>query len=102
MLTIAIGADSAGAPLKEHLAQYLHDTGYEVTDFGNGDDQDYPDVACAVAEAVASGRHDRALLVCGTGPVWQSQPTRSRGYGQSQRMTRTQQSAHANQTTPRS
>jgi ribose 5-phosphate isomerase B len=38
-----------------------------VTDFGNGDDQDYPDVACVVAEAVAGGRHDRALLVCGTG-----------------------------------
>lgn len=38
-----------------------------MTDFGNGDDQDYPDIACAVAEAVAGGRHDRALPVCGTG-----------------------------------
>jgi ribose 5-phosphate isomerase B len=28
---------------------------------------DYPDVALAVARAVARGEHDRALLVCGTG-----------------------------------
>ena len=28
---------------------------------------DYPDVAAEVAEAVARGEHDRALLVCGTG-----------------------------------
>jgi ribose 5-phosphate isomerase B len=38
-----------------------------VKDFGNGSGQDYPDVAAEVAEAVARGEHDRALLVCGTG-----------------------------------
>ncbi len=67
MQPIAIGADDAGAPLKEHLARYLQDNGYEIEDFGNADGQDYPDVASAVAEAVAEGRHDRALLICGTG-----------------------------------
>jgi len=30
-------------------------------------DIDYPDVARAVAEAVASGQEERAILVCGTG-----------------------------------
>ena len=54
-------------PLKEHLAAYLREHGYEVKDFGNGAGQDYPDVAAEVAEAVARGEHDRALLVCGTG-----------------------------------
>jgi ribose 5-phosphate isomerase B len=67
MTAIAIGADEAGAPLKEHLARYLSEQGYAVEDYGNGAEQDYPDVASEVAEAVAGGRHDRALLVCGTG-----------------------------------
>jgi ribose 5-phosphate isomerase B len=67
MTAIAIAADSAGAPLKDHLAKYLADNGYEVKDFGNGTEQDYPDVAAEVAEAVSGGQHDRALLVCGTG-----------------------------------
>ena len=67
MAAIAIAADDAGAPLKERLAYWLHQQGYEVKDFGNGTDQDYPDVAAQVAEAVARGDHDRALLVCGTG-----------------------------------
>ena len=67
MGAIAIAADDAGAPLKEHLARYLRNHGYEVRDYGNGPEQDYPDVAAEVAEAVARGEHDRALLVCGTG-----------------------------------
>jgi ribose 5-phosphate isomerase B len=67
MGSIAVGADDAGAPLKERLADYLRRQGYQVEDFGNGDGLDYPDVAAAVAEAVARGEHDRALLVCGTG-----------------------------------
>jgi ribose 5-phosphate isomerase B len=67
MQPIAIGADEAGAPLKEHLAQYLTENGYEIKDYGNGSEQDYPDVASEVAEAVSAGEHERALLVCGTG-----------------------------------
>ena len=58
MATIAVGADDAGAPLKERLAAYLRQRGFEVTDFGNGDGRDYPDVAAEVAEAVARGEHD--------------------------------------------
>jgi ribose 5-phosphate isomerase B len=45
----------------------MEERGYQVKDFGNGTEQDYPDVAVEVAEAVARGDHDRALLVCGTG-----------------------------------
>ena len=67
MAPIAVGADDAGAPLKERLAAYLRQRGFQVADYGNGDGLDYPDVAAEVAEAVARGEHDRALLVCGTG-----------------------------------
>lgn len=67
MTAIAVGADSAGAELKDHLANYMREKGYEVKDFGSGSEQDYPDVADAVASAVSEGEHDRALLVCGTG-----------------------------------
>ncbi|MDQ6920395.1 MAG: ribose 5-phosphate isomerase B [Candidatus Dormibacteraeota bacterium] len=67
MAAIAVGADEAGVPLKERLTKYMQEHGYEVKDYGNGTEQDYPDVAAEVAEAVARGEHDRALLVCGTG-----------------------------------
>jgi ribose 5-phosphate isomerase B len=64
---IAIAADSAGAPLKDHLAKYLTEHGYDIKDFGNGTEVDYPDVASEVAEAVSRGEHERAVLICGTG-----------------------------------
>ena len=67
MAAIAIAADEAGVPLKERLADYMRDHGYEVADYGNGSEVDYPDVASDVAEAVSDGKHDRAVLVCGTG-----------------------------------
>jgi ribose 5-phosphate isomerase B len=67
MAAIAVGADEAGPPLKERLADYTREHGYEVKDYGNGTEQDYPDVAAEVVEAVARGEHDRALLVRGTG-----------------------------------
>jgi ribose 5-phosphate isomerase B len=67
MKEIAVGADEAGAPLKERLSDYMKQHGYAVKDYGNGSEQDYPDVAAEVAEAVARGEHDRAVLVCGTG-----------------------------------
>jgi ribose 5-phosphate isomerase B len=70
MTSIAIGCDDAGLDLKAVLLTYLSDRGVSVTDFGvaePGDGRDYPDVAEVVAEAVISGAHDRAILICGTG-----------------------------------
>lgn len=66
---IALGSDHIGFPLKEELKRFLVEHGYDVLDYGCAapDPVDYPDVAREVAEAVAAGRHDRALLVCGTG-----------------------------------
>lgn len=69
MIAIAVGCDEAAFDLKEALAQHLRDNGYEVKDFGVHEDEtaDYPDVAVEVAEAVANGEYERAILCCGTG-----------------------------------
>jgi len=68
---LAVGADFAGADLKNQLAAALaDDPRVEVRDFGVPDTSDttaYPHVGLAVAEAVASGEAKRGLLVCGTG-----------------------------------
>ena len=47
----------------------LRESGADVADYGAaaGEDTDYPDVALTVAEAVARGEHERAILICGTG-----------------------------------
>ncbi|WP_328687937.1 ribose 5-phosphate isomerase B [Streptomyces phaeochromogenes] len=67
MSTIAIGSDDAGAAMKDTLRDHLIAQGHEVTDYGSGEQEDYPDVAERVAVAVAGGEHERAVLVCGTG-----------------------------------
>jgi ribose 5-phosphate isomerase B len=66
---IAIGADELGYPLKDALHDHLVDQGYHVVDFGVGDGERalYPDIGHAVASAVAQGRCDRGIVICGTG-----------------------------------
>jgi ribose 5-phosphate isomerase B len=66
---IAIGADHAGFRFKEHLARVVADLGHAVTDVGTHDEEptDYPDSAAAVARAVADGRAERGIIVCGSG-----------------------------------
>ncbi len=68
-MRIAVGADHAGWPLKEPLANFLIDQGWDVEDFGTfgPESVDYPDYAEKVAQAVAQGQVERGLLVCGTG-----------------------------------
>ena len=66
MKTIAIGCDPNAASLKELLKKYLKELGFESEDYGS-DDTVYANVAIRVAEAVAAGKHDRGILICGTG-----------------------------------
>ena len=68
-MRIAIGCDEAAYELKEILRKHLAGPGVELQDYGTFDAAPvlYPDIAFAVAEAVASGRHDRGILLCGTG-----------------------------------
>jgi ribose 5-phosphate isomerase B len=67
---VALGADHAGFPLKETLRGWLIDHGYQVLDVGAHsatEPVDYPDYAVQVGLAVADGKADRGVLVCGTG-----------------------------------
>jgi len=68
-LAIALGADHGGFLLKEEIKSWLFREGYEVKDFGTDspDACDYPDIAVEVARAVASGKYEKGILVCGTG-----------------------------------
>ncbi len=66
MKEIALGSDPNAADLKETIKKHLGDLGYAWKDYGS-DDPVYANVAFAVAEAVAAGKHDRGILMCGTG-----------------------------------
>lgn len=66
MKPVALGADPNATGMKEVIKKQLTDLGYEYEDYGS-DDPVYANVAIKVAEAVASGKHDRGILVCGTG-----------------------------------
>ena len=69
-MRIGIATDHGGCDLKEELISQLRGAGHEVVDFGarhlNPDD-DYPDFVIPLAEAVAGGKVDRGLAICGSG-----------------------------------
>ena len=66
---IAVASDHAGFDLKEMLKRDLQDAGFTVLDLGTHSAQsvDYPDYGAAMGEAIASGKAERGVLVCGTG-----------------------------------
>lgn len=68
-MKIAIACDHGGLNLKNSISAYLKEHGYEVVDFGTSttDSCDYPDYALPAAEAVASGKCDKGILICSTG-----------------------------------
>jgi ribose 5-phosphate isomerase B len=67
--TVALGADHGGYHLKEALKPLLSGLGFDVRDVGVHEEKtaDYPDVALAVAELVASGAAARGILIDGAG-----------------------------------
>lgn len=67
---IFIGADHRGFELKQRLFKRLLDEGYQVTDLGNDHldpNDDYPQFAEKVAEAVLGDQENRGILLCGSG-----------------------------------
>lgn len=65
---IAIGCDHAAVSLKKAVLAHLEEKGIACTDFGtDGTPCDYPVVAKAVCEKVASGEAEWGILLCGTG-----------------------------------
>ena len=65
----AIGNDHTGVALKEIIKKFVEEKGVEVKDFGTQSTEasNYPEIAEAVANAVASGECERGILICGTG-----------------------------------
>ena len=66
MKKVAIGCDPNAKDLKETIKKQLKELGHECEDYGS-EDPVYANVAIRVAEAVAAGKYDRGILVCGTG-----------------------------------
>lgn len=70
IMRVAIGADHGGYELKNDLVALLKEMSHEVEDAGAhayDAHDDYPDFARQVAEAVAAGRAERGIIVCGSG-----------------------------------
>ena len=68
--TVALGADHGGYALKQSLARVLREElRWAVIDCGAHSTEavDYPDIARAVGEAVASGRAARGIVIDGAG-----------------------------------
>ena len=66
MKKIAIGCDPNADALKKAIIKHLAELGFECKDYGSEDPM-YANVAIDVSEAVAAGKHDRGILMCGTG-----------------------------------
>lgn len=66
---IAIASDHGGYALKEHIKAYLAAKGITCQDFGTDSTAscDYPIFGKAAAEAVASGRCEKGIVICVTG-----------------------------------
>jgi ribose 5-phosphate isomerase B len=67
---VGIAADHGGYELKEYLTKMLREAGVEVIDFGDRQlvpDDDYPDFVIPLARAVAEGKVERGIAICGSG-----------------------------------
>lgn len=69
LMPVAIASDHAGFAMKAELADALRERGEAVIDLGpaTADRVDYPDYADQLAAALADGRAERGVLVCGSG-----------------------------------
>lgn len=67
---VYIAADHRGVGLKLYLTEMLTALGYMVVNLGTDDPNtsvDYPDVAAALADAMAGDKNARGIIICGTG-----------------------------------
>ena len=69
-MKVALAADHAGLPLKEEIAALVTSLGHEVMDLGAHQfdkDDDYPDFARYIGQAIQHGQAERGVLLCGSG-----------------------------------
>jgi ribose 5-phosphate isomerase B len=80
-MRIAIGADHAGFPLKEHLVATLVRLGHAVDDRGTFSEEpiDYPPICADVARMVVAGSADRGIVIGGSGQGEQMAANKVRG-----------------------
>ena len=80
-MRIAIGADHAGFPLKQHLVATLERLGHLVQDRGTHAESavDYPPICADVARLVATSRAERGIVVGGSGQGEQMAANKIRG-----------------------
>ncbi|MBA3641705.1 MAG: ribose 5-phosphate isomerase B [Acidobacteria bacterium] len=80
-MRIAIGADHAGFPLKQHLVRVLQALGHEVDDRGSHSETsvDYPEICAAVGREVVAGRAEKGIVIGGSGQGEQIAANKVRG-----------------------
>ena len=69
-MKVAIGADHGGYTLKSDMVRVLERLGHDVIDKGAHSfdaEDDFPDFAAPVAEAVQTGDAERGIILCGSG-----------------------------------
>ena len=69
-MKVAVACDHGGFPLKSRIVEVIEGLGHEVVDLGAYDyakDDDYPDFARYVGDALLHGQADRGVLLCGSG-----------------------------------
>ena len=69
-MRVGFATDHGGFILKEPILKALRDAGHEVQDFGAYDlnpIDDFPDFVIPLARAVAQGKVQRGIAVCGSG-----------------------------------
>ncbi len=80
-MRIAIGADHAGFPLKQHMVATLQRLGHQVEDRGTHSEAsvDYPPICVDVARRVAAGDAERGIVIGGSGQGEQITANKVRG-----------------------
>jgi len=69
-MRVGIATDHGGFNLKEELVGKVRAAGHEVVDFGSfklDPNDDYPDFVIPLAHAVAGGKVERGVAICGSG-----------------------------------
>lgn len=68
-MRIAFASDHAAVALKALLVEHAATLGHEAIDLGPDSDArvDYPDYGYALARAIADGRAERGVALCGSG-----------------------------------
>ena len=68
-MRLALASDHAAVALKSVIAEWARTAGHEVLDLGTHDtgSVDYPDYGYRLAQALADGRADRGVALCGSG-----------------------------------